>query len=208
MIKLYSESPQFVTRGALLTAHPRLPLCSHHVCLCSFPLDVDECSINRGGCRFGCINTPGSYQCTCPAGHGRLHWNGKDCTGGQCPLLAESGTAVSAGSKGLGKSSQFKFLASLIPSSNSMGTAGVLGVSDSLSAHEPIEGDGRGGRHPLLRPLFPFLEPVKCQGNPGASKAMLSCNRSGKKDTCALTCPSRARFLPGTWGKGTGGLRG
>ncbi|MEJ1270982.1 signal peptide CUB domain EGF-like 2 [Cricetulus griseus] len=83
------------------------------------PLDVDECSSNKGGCRFGCINTPGSYQCTCPAGQGRLHWNGKDCT-----------------------------------------------------------------------------EPVKCQSNPGASKAMLSCNRSGKKDTCALTCPSRARFLP------------
>lgn len=32
---------------------------------------------------------------------------------------------------------------------------------------------------------------------------MLSCNRSGKKDTCALTCPSRARFLPGMW-KGRG----
>lgn len=34
---------------------------------------------------------------------------------------------------------------------------------------------------------------------------MLSCNRSGKKDTCALTCPSRARFLPGMWeGRGFG----
>lgn len=53
--------------------------------------------------------------------------------------------------------------------------------------------------HPLPQAFLPFLEPVKCQGSPGASKAMLSCNRSGKKDTCALTCPSRARFLPGTW---------
>lgn len=38
---------------------------------------------------------------------------------------------------------------------------------------------------------------------------MLSCSRSGKKDTCALTCPSRARFLPGIgrvglWGEGRG----
>ncbi|KAB0391562.1 hypothetical protein E2I00_000670 [Balaenoptera physalus] len=39
-------------------------------------------------------------------------------------------------------------------------------------------------------------EPVKCHSSPGASKAMISCSRSGKKDTCALTCPSRARFLP------------
>lgn len=53
---------------------------------------------------------------------------------------------------------------------------------------------------------LPFLEPLKCQGSPGASKAMLSCNRSGKKDTCALTCPSMARFLPGTWEEGAGEL--
>lgn len=45
-----------------------------------FPADIDECSINRGGCKFGCINTPGSYQCTCPAGC-KLHWNKKDCIG-------------------------------------------------------------------------------------------------------------------------------
>lgn len=52
-----------------------------------FPADIDECSINRGGCKFGCINTPGSYQCTCPAGC-KLHWNKKDCIGmsGQDPL--------------------------------------------------------------------------------------------------------------------------
>lgn len=61
---------------------------------------------------------------------------------------------------------------------------------------------------PSPQASLPFLEPVKCQGSPGASKAMLSCNRSGKKDTCALTCPSRARFLPGTWEEGVGGLGG
>lgn len=42
--------------------------------------DIDECSINRGGCKYGCINTLGSYECTCPPGY-KLHWNRKDCTG-------------------------------------------------------------------------------------------------------------------------------
>lgn len=67
------------SRSAPLTLPPTSPRA---------PPDVDECSINRGGCKFGCINTPGSYQCTCPAGC-KLHWNKKDCVGtsGQGLLL-------------------------------------------------------------------------------------------------------------------------
>ncbi|CAB1329800.1 unnamed protein product [Coregonus sp. 'balchen'] len=40
--------------------------------------NIDECSINRGGCKYGCVNTQGSYECTCPPGY-KLHWNRKDC---------------------------------------------------------------------------------------------------------------------------------
>lgn len=50
------------------------------IILLGLPTDVDECSVNQGGCKFGCVNTPGSYECTCPAGC-RLHWNKKDCIG-------------------------------------------------------------------------------------------------------------------------------
>lgn len=71
-------------------------------------------------------------------------------------------------------------------------------VANSFPPNYPVEGEGERVRPSLPQAFLPFLEPVKCQGNPGASKAMLSCNRSGKKDTCSLTCPSKARFLPGT----------
>ncbi|KAM3934404.1 signal peptide, CUB and EGF-like domain-containing protein 3 isoform 2-T2 [Leptodactylus fuscus] len=40
--------------------------------------DIDECSINKGGCKFGCTNFPGGFECTCPVGF-KLHWNKKDC---------------------------------------------------------------------------------------------------------------------------------
>lgn len=69
--------------------------------------------------------------------------------------------------------------------------------------HQSQPGAGEGGRRtssPSSGLSPPCLEPVKCQGGAGALKAMLSCSRSGKKDTCALSCPSRARFLPGTCG--------
>lgn len=42
--------------------------------------DVNECSVNNGGCEQGCENTPGGFQCFCHAGY-RLHWNKKDCVG-------------------------------------------------------------------------------------------------------------------------------
>lgn len=46
----------------------------------SRPSDVNECSVNNGGCEQGCENTPGGFQCFCHAGY-RLHWNKKDCVG-------------------------------------------------------------------------------------------------------------------------------
>lgn len=42
--------------------------------------DINECSLNNGGCEHTCENTMGSFECHCHAGY-RLHWNKKDCIG-------------------------------------------------------------------------------------------------------------------------------
>lgn len=46
-------------------------------------------------------------------------------------------------------------------------------------------------------------ELVKCLSGSVPPRATLTCNKMGKKDSCALTCASKARFQPGT-----GGARG
>ncbi|KAM8704028.1 hypothetical protein ACLKA7_008618 [Drosophila subpalustris] len=48
-----------------------------------FITDVDECAVNNGGCQHRCLNTYGSYQCSCRNGY-TLHKNGHNCTETKC----------------------------------------------------------------------------------------------------------------------------
>ncbi|XP_055853298.1 dorsal-ventral patterning protein tolloid [Episyrphus balteatus] len=48
-----------------------------------FFTDIDECSVNNGGCHHECQNTIGSYVCFCRNGY-TLHENGHDCKEGEC----------------------------------------------------------------------------------------------------------------------------
>lgn len=47
----------------------------HHVFV-----DIDECAVENGGCKHNCINTGGSFECTCNTGY-KLDTDGKSCTG-------------------------------------------------------------------------------------------------------------------------------
>lgn len=49
-----------------------------------------------------------------------------------------------------------------------------------------------------LSGLFVATEVVKCPSSLVAPKATLSCSKTGKKESCSLTCASKAHYLAGT----------
>ena len=47
---------------------------------CTYSIDIDECSLNTDNCEHSCVNTVGSYTCTCETGY-KLSSDGIHCTG-------------------------------------------------------------------------------------------------------------------------------
>lgn len=43
-------------------------------------IDIDECGFSNGECMHDCLNTPGSYQCSCAEGY-TLDNDLHNCTG-------------------------------------------------------------------------------------------------------------------------------
>lgn len=59
-----------------------------------FRTDVDECATSIGEkCKYKCRNTPGSYECYCPAGY-KLANFGSTCEGKFIANIVEVSTSV------------------------------------------------------------------------------------------------------------------
>ncbi|XP_067609345.1 signal peptide, CUB and EGF-like domain-containing protein 3 isoform X2 [Pseudorca crassidens] len=161
--------------------------------------DIDECRLNNGGCDHICRNTVGSFECSCKKGY-KLLINERNCqdidecsfdrtcdhicvnTPGSFQCLCHHGYLL-YGVTHCGDVDECSI--------NRGGCRfGCINTPGSYQCTCPA---GQGRLHWNGKDC---TEPVKCHSSPGASKAMISCSRSGKKDTCALSCPSRARFLP------------
>ena len=49
-----------------------------------YALDIDECSEDSDGCAQNCVNTIGSYTCSCNTGY-NLGSDGRSCIGERVP---------------------------------------------------------------------------------------------------------------------------
>uniref|UniRef100_A0AAQ5XKL8 Signal peptide, CUB and EGF-like domain-containing protein 2 n=1 Tax=Amphiprion ocellaris TaxID=80972 RepID=A0AAQ5XKL8_AMPOC len=161
--------------------------------------DIDECRLNNGGCDHVCRNTVGSFECSCKKGY-KLLTNERTCQDiDECSFdrACDHFCVNSAGSfqclchKGY-------VLYGLAHCGDidecSINRGGCkYGCINTLGSYECTCPPG----YKLHWNKKDCIELVKCPPGLIAPKATLTCSKTGKKESCSLTCASKAHYLAG-----------
>uniref|UniRef100_A0A8D0AMV9 Signal peptide, CUB and EGF-like domain-containing protein 3 n=1 Tax=Sander lucioperca TaxID=283035 RepID=A0A8D0AMV9_SANLU len=161
--------------------------------------DIDECRLNNGGCDHVCRNTVGSFECSCKKGY-KLLTNERTCQDiDECSFdrACDHFCINSAGSfqclchKGY-------ILYGLAHCGDidecSINRGGCkYGCINRLGSYECTCPPG----YKLHWNRKDCVELVKCPLGLMAPKATLACSKTGKKESCSLTCASKAHYLAG-----------
>uniref|UniRef100_A0A6Q2Z7U1 Signal peptide, CUB and EGF-like domain-containing protein 3 n=1 Tax=Esox lucius TaxID=8010 RepID=A0A6Q2Z7U1_ESOLU len=159
--------------------------------------DIDECRLNNGGCDHVCRNTVGSFECSCKKGY-KLLTNERTCQDiDECSFdrACDHSCVNSPGSfqcfchKGY-------VLYGLAHCGDidecSINHGGCkYGCVNTLGSYECTCPPG----YKLHWNKKDCIEMVKCLPGLVAPKTTLSCSKTGKKESCSLTCASKAHYL-------------
>ncbi|KAM8830668.1 signal peptide, CUB and EGF-like domain-containing protein 3 isoform 2-T2 [Synchiropus picturatus] len=159
--------------------------------------DIDECRLNNGGCDHVCRNTVGSFECSCKKGY-KLLTNERTCQDiDECSFdrACDHFCVNSAGS--------FQCLCSKGYVLYGLAHCGDIdecsinrggckfGCINTLGSYECTCPPG----FKLHWNRKDCVELVKCPAGLVAPKATLTCSKTGKKESCSLTCASKAHYL-------------
>ncbi|XP_019369696.1 PREDICTED: signal peptide, CUB and EGF-like domain-containing protein 3 isoform X6 [Gavialis gangeticus] len=167
--------------------------------------DIDECGQNNGGCDHICRNTVGSFECSCRKGY-KLLINERTCqdidecsfdrtcdhvcinTPGSFHCLCHTGYTL-YGVTHCGDINECSI--------NRGGCKfGCINTPGSYECTCPAGCKLHWNKKDCIAGACRPSELVKCLVGSASHRATLSCNKNGKKDSCSLTCTSKARFLP------------
>uniref|UniRef100_A0A8C1KVI0 Signal peptide, CUB and EGF-like domain-containing protein 2 n=1 Tax=Cyprinus carpio TaxID=7962 RepID=A0A8C1KVI0_CYPCA len=161
--------------------------------------DIDECRMNNGGCDHVCRNTVGSFECSCKKGY-KLLTNERTCQDiDECSFdRACDHTCVNSPGSFQCYCHKGYVLYGVAHCGDidecSINRGGCkFGCVNTLGSYECTCPPG----YKLHWNRKDCVEIVKCTSNLVAPKATLTCSKMGKKESCSLTCASKAHYLSG-----------
>ncbi|XP_059384417.1 signal peptide, CUB and EGF-like domain-containing protein 3 isoform X1 [Carassius carassius] len=159
--------------------------------------DIDECRMNNGGCDHVCRNTVGSFECSCKKGY-KLLTNERTCQDiDECSFdRACDHTCVNSPGSFQCYCHKGYVLYGVAHCGDidecSINRGGCkFGCVNTLGSYECTCPPG----YKLHWNRKDCVEIVKCTSNLVAPKATLTCSKTGKKESCSLTCASKAHYL-------------
>ncbi|XP_010130137.1 PREDICTED: signal peptide, CUB and EGF-like domain-containing protein 3, partial [Buceros rhinoceros silvestris] len=158
------------------------------------------CAVNNGGCDSKCHDAATGVHCSCPMGF-MLQPDRKTCKDiDECRLNNGGCDHICRNTVGSFECSCKKGYKLLINERNcqDIDECSFDRACDHLCINTPGSFQCLCNKGYTLYGLTHCGELVKCLPGSVPPRATLTCNKTGKKDSCALTCASKARFLPGT----------
>ncbi|XP_022533294.2 signal peptide, CUB and EGF-like domain-containing protein 3 isoform X1 [Astyanax mexicanus] len=159
--------------------------------------DIDECRMSNGGCDHVCRNTVGSFECSCKKGY-KLLTNERTCQDiDECSFDRTCDhTCVNSPGSFECYCNKGYVLYGVAHCGDidecSINRGGCkFGCVNTLGSYECTCPPG----YKMQWNKKDCIEVVKCASNLVAPKATLSCSKTGKKESCSLTCASKAHYL-------------
>ncbi|XP_062871352.1 signal peptide, CUB and EGF-like domain-containing protein 3 isoform X2 [Trichomycterus rosablanca] len=159
--------------------------------------DIDECRMGNGGCDHICRNTVGSFECSCKKGY-KLLTNERTCQDiDECSFDRTCDHTCLNSPGSFECHCQKGYILYGVAHCGDFDECSVNhggckhGCVNTLGSYECTCPPG-SRLHWNKKDCF---EVLKCAANLVAPKAMLSCSKTGKKESCSLTCASKAHYL-------------
>uniref|UniRef100_A0A8C7W781 Signal peptide, CUB and EGF-like domain-containing protein 3 n=1 Tax=Oncorhynchus mykiss TaxID=8022 RepID=A0A8C7W781_ONCMY len=160
--------------------------------------DIDECRLNNGGCDHVCRNTVGSFECSCKKGY-KLLTNERTCQDiDECSF---DRTCDHSCVNSPGSFQCFCHKGYVLYGLAHCGDIDECSINRGGCKYGCV--NTQGSYECTCPPGYKLhwnkkdcIELVKCL--PGlAPKTTLTCSKTGKKESCSLTCASKAHYLAG-----------